>query len=129
MATEIHLQAAVEQYLVYLAEVKAQKPSTVGTAGRALALLANHLGPDKFLAETTPEDIAAFKASEAATMLHGKRRAWTSIVQIRTICRYFLAWGVERGWVDEAVLAPLATVPVASRPRTKSVLGIAQRHQ
>jgi site-specific recombinase XerD len=124
----VSIQAAVSQYLAYLAETKGQKPSTVGTAGRALALLANHLGPDKFLAEITVEDIAAFKESEPATMLGGKRRAWTSIVQIRTITRYFLAWGVERGLTSEAVLAPLATVTVAPRPRTKSVLGIAQRH-
>jgi site-specific recombinase XerD len=123
----VTIQAAVGQYLVYLAETKAQKPSTVGTAGRALALLANHLGPDKPLAEITVEDIARFKEGESATVLNGKRRAWTSILQIRTICRYFLAWAVERNLTSEAVLAPLATEKVP-RPRTKSALGIAQRH-
>ena len=124
----VTIQAAVAQYLVYLAETKGQKPSTVGTAQRALGLLATHLGPDKLLAEITVEDIARFKDSEPATMLIGKRRAWTSILQIRTITRYFLAWAVERRLTSEAVLAPLATVPVAPRPRTKSVLGIAQRY-
>lgn len=124
----VTIQAAVGQYLVYLNDVKGQKPSTVGTAGRALALLVNHVGPDKPLADITPEEIGRFKDSEPATMLNGKRRAWTSILQIRTVCRYFLAWAVERGLTSEAVLAPLATVPVAPRPRAKSVLGIAQRH-
>lgn len=128
MNTVTTIEAAVEQYLVYLAEVKGQKLSTVGTAGRALALLATYLGPDKPLAEITPEEIARFKESEPATMLGGKRRAWASILQIRTVCRYFLAWAVERGLTSEAVLNPLATVPVAPRPRTKSVLGIAQRY-
>jgi hypothetical protein len=119
------IKDSVEQYLVHLGE-KGQKPSTIRTAQRALALLAGHLGPDTLVSEVTTQDMITFKTSEAANFLpSGKRRMFNSITQIRTITRMFLTWVHEQGWISEIPLPPLA--PVARRTWTKPVMVIAQR--
>ena len=100
---QIKLQHAVESYLQHL-QAKNQKPSTVGTARRTLALLVAVMGEEKELAKILPVHVNKFFNSEAATMLKGKLRAQASVLQIRRIVRGALMWWHEQGWVANVPL-------------------------
>ena len=105
---QITLNHAVESYIDHLQD-KNQKPSTVGTARRALALLVAEMGEKKELAKILPVHVSKFFSSEAATMLKGKPRAMPSILQIRRIVRAALVFWHEQGW--------LANVPMPASER------------
>ena len=100
---QITLNHAVESYIDHLQD-KNQKPSTVGTARRALALLVAEMGEKKELAKILPVHVSKFFSSEAATMLRGKPRAMPSILQIRRIVRAALVFWHEQGWVASVPL-------------------------
>ena len=100
---QIKLQSAVESYIQHLQD-KNQKPSTVGTARRTLALLVAEMGEKKEVAKILPVHVSKFFNSEAATMLRGKPRAMPSILQIRRIVRAALVFWHEQGWVASVPL-------------------------
>ena len=105
---QIKLQNAVESYIQHLQD-RNQKPSTVGTARRTLALLVAEMGEKKEVAKILPVHVSKFFSSEAATMLRGKPRAQASVLQIRRIVRGALVWWHEQEWV--------ANVPVPASER------------
>ena len=100
---EMELTIGIEEYLEHL-KAMGKKPSTMGTATRALKLLRLHLGSDKVIAKILPVHVAGFFKSEAATTLRGKPRAKASILQIRLIIRGSLVWWQEQGYVATAPL-------------------------
>ena len=100
---QINLQQAVESYIQHLQD-KGQKPSTVGTARRTLALLVAEMGEKKDVAKILPVHVNKFFNSEAATMLKGKPRAQASVLQIRRVVRGALMHWHHRRW--------LASVPL-----------------
>ena len=100
---QINLQHAVESYIQHLQD-KGQKPSTIGTAHRTMALLVAEMGEKKDVAKILPVHVNKFFNSEAATMLKGKPRAQASVLQIRRVVRAALVHWHNRRW--------LASVPL-----------------
>ena len=100
---QINLQHAVESYIQHLQD-KGQKPSTVGTARRTLALLVAEMGEKKDVAKILPVHVNKFFNSEPATMLRGKPRAQASVLQIHRVVRAALVHWHHRRW--------LASVPL-----------------
>ena len=98
---ELELHIGIEEYLEHLVAT-GQKPSTVGTAKRTLALLEEGLGAKKVIAKIMPVHVAGFFKSEAATTQPSKDgpkpRAEASVLQIRRIVRGALVWWAERGY-------------------------------
>ena len=100
---ELELHFGIEKYLEHLVAT-GQKPSTVGTAKRSLALLEEGLGAKKVIAKIMPVHVAGFFKSEAATTLKGKARAKASILQIRRIVRNALVWWQEQGYAGTVAI-------------------------
>jgi len=100
---QIKLKNAVESYIQHLQD-KGQKPSTVGTARRTLALLVAEMGEKKDVAKILPVHVNKFFNSEAVTMLKDKPRAEPSVLQIRRVVRAALVHWHHRRW--------LASVPL-----------------
>ena len=100
---QITLKNAAESYIQHLQD-KGQKPSTVGTARRTLALLVAEMGEEKDVAKILPVHVNKFFHSEAATTLKGKPRAEPSVLQIRRVVRAALVHWHHRRW--------LASVPL-----------------
>ena len=100
---QINLQHAVESYIQHLQD-KGQKPSTVGTARRTLALLVAEMGEKKDVAKILPVHVNKFFNSEAATMLKGKPRAQASVLQIRRVVRGALMHWHNRRWMASVPL-------------------------
>ena len=99
--TELELSIGIEEYIEHLVAT-GQKPSTVGTAKRSLALFEEGLGAKKVIAKIMPVHVAGFFKSETATMQPGKDgpkpRAEASVLQIRRIVRSALVWWQEQGY-------------------------------
>ena len=104
---ELELHIGIEEYHEHLVAT-GQKPSTVGTAKRSLALFEEALGAKKVIAKIMPVHVAGFFKSEAATMQPGKDgpkpRAEASILQIRRIVRSALVWWCEQGYAETVAL-------------------------
>ena len=104
---ELELHIGAEEYLENLVAT-GQKPSTVGTAKRSLALFEEALGAKKVIAKIMPVHVAGFFKSEAATMQPGKdgpkQRAAASVLQIRRIVRSALVWWQEQGYLETVPL-------------------------
>ncbi|MFH1531073.1 MAG: hypothetical protein ABIK09_10120 [Pseudomonadota bacterium] len=100
---EIELHVGIEEYIEHLIAT-GQKPSTVGTAKRTLALVEEHLGAKKVIAKIMPVHVAGFFKSEAATTRNGKPRAQASILQIRRIVRSALVWWQAKGHMETVPL-------------------------
>ena len=100
---QITLKNAAESYIQHLQD-KGQKPSTVGTARRTLALLVAEMGEKKDVAKILPVHVNKFFNSEPATMLRGKPRAQASVLQIHRVVRAALVHWHHRRW--------LASVPL-----------------
>ena len=98
---ELELHIGIEEFVEHLVAT-GQKPSTVGTAKRTLALFEEGLGAKKVIAKIMPVHVAGFFKSEAATMQPGKDgpkpRAAASVLQIRRIVRSALVWWREQGY-------------------------------
>jgi hypothetical protein len=104
---ELELHIGIEEFVEHLVAT-GQKPSTVGTAKRSLALFEEALGGKKVIARILPVHVAGFFKSEAATMQPGKDgpkpRAEASILQIRRIVRAALVWWKEQGYSESVPL-------------------------
>ena len=122
----ITLKAAGEQYIAHLKK-RGQKPSTIGTVGRTLALLIGQMGKDKDVAKILPVHVSKFFDSEAATMLKGKPRAEPSVLQIRRVVRAALVFWHDRGWLasvplpasDKRFLEPKEKKQSKEKPKAK----------
>ena len=104
---ELELHIGIDEYHEHLVAT-GQRPSTVGTAKRSLALFEEALGGKKVIAKIMPVHVAGFFKSEAATMQPGKDgpkpRAAASVLQIRRIVRSALVWWVEQGYAETVAL-------------------------
>ena len=99
----ITLKTACEKYLAALKE-RGQKPSTIGTAERTLALLLAEMGESKEVGKIMTVHVSKFYNSEAVNKLNGKPRAEPSVLQIRRIVRASLVWFHEQGWINSVPL-------------------------
>ena len=104
---ELELHIGIDEYHEHLVAT-GQRPSTVGTAKRSLALFEEALGGKKVIAKIMPVHVAGFFKSEAATMQPGKDgpkpRAAASVLQIRRIVRSALVWWSEQGYIETVPL-------------------------
>ena len=104
---ELELHIGIEEYIEHLVAT-GQKPSTVGTAKRSLALFEEALGAKKVIAKIMPVHVAGFFKSEVATTQPGKDgpkpRAEASVLQIRRIVRSALVWWQEQGYLEAVPL-------------------------
>lgn len=98
------LKEGCAEYVAHMKE-KGQKPSTLGTIERTLALLQAEMGESKEVGKILPVHVDKFYKSDAATMQKGKDglkpRAKPSVDQIRRIVRMALVWFHEQGWLDK----------------------------
>jgi len=104
---KLELHTGIEEYIAHLVAT-GQKPSTVGTAKRSLALLEEALGAKKGIAKIMPVHVAGFFRSEAATMQPAKEgpkpRAEASVLQIRRIVRNALVWWQGQDYLETVPL-------------------------
>ena len=104
---ELELHIGIEEYIEHLVAT-GQKPSTVGTAKRSLALFEEALGAKKVIAKIMPVHVAGFFKSDAVTTQPGKEgpkpRAEASILQIRRIVRSALVWWQGQGYLEAVPL-------------------------
>ena len=128
---ELELHIGIEEYIEHLVAT-GQRPSTVGTAKRSLALFEEGLGAKKVIAKIMPVHVAGFFKSEAATTQPGKDgpkpRAKASILQIRRIVRSALVWWQEQGYAatvaipkeDKRFLEPRKSLKTEAQPAPQS---------
>src|SRR3989339_449132 len=102
MTTTTTLKEACELYFEHMKEI-GQKPSTLGTIQRTLALLVEEMGEAKELGKILVVHVDKFFKGEKATMQTGKDglkpRAPASALQIRRIVRMALVWWHEQGLI------------------------------
>ena len=107
MTTTTTLKEACELYIGHMKEI-GQKPSTLGTIQRTLALLVEEMGEDKELGKILVVHVDKFFKGEKATMQTGKDglkpRAPASALQIRRVVRMALVWWKEAGLMDRLAL-------------------------
>ena len=107
MTTTTTLKEACELYFEHMKEI-GQKPSTLGTIQRTLALLVEEMGEAKELGKILVVHVDKFFKSETATMQTGKDglkpRAPASALQIRRIVRMALVWWKETGLIERLAL-------------------------
>ncbi|MBC8426430.1 hypothetical protein H8E07_20115 [bacterium] len=134
---ELELHIGIEEFVEHLVAT-GQKPSTVGTAKRSLALFEEGLGAKKVIAKIMPVHVAGFFKSEAATTQPGKDgpkpRAKASILQIRRIVRGALVWWREQGYSEtvplpkdeQKYLAPRTTSKATAEPAAAPINPVAE---
>jgi len=107
MTQELNLNIGIEEYIEHLTAT-GQKPSTIGTAKRSLALFQEELGPNKVIAKILPVHVAGFFNGARTNTQPGKDgpkpRARASILQIRRIIRAALVWWKEQGYLETVPL-------------------------
>jgi len=124
---ELELHIGIEEYLEHVKDI-GQKPSTVGTTKRSMALFEDELGAKRVIAKIMPIHVGGFFQSEAATMLKGKPRAEASVLQIRRIVRSALGWWHQQGYSEtvplpqdeQKYLAPRTTSKATAEPKPKT---------